>query len=199
MNLAIGLIHNKNPATNRNQITALTALVERHVLNLAGQEFDPSIQDEVEISRVYYTIAGLSTPHEVIFLQAIPTGINPPNNLYNLDSHKVFYSPTDNADKVGQHPRFWNWTLKRGFDYGADISCVITDHLMFTVAGLQLQIGRLADRRVLVVPLWGVACSARLMRDVVEPRQAILREDLGFSGALDDLRARIVARGLEHG
>ena len=194
MNLAIGLIHNKNPATNRNQITALTALVERHVLNLAGQEFDPTTQDDVGISRVYYTIAGLSVPHEAIFFQAIPTGINPPNNLYNLDSYKVFYSPNDNADKVGQHPRFWNWTLKRGFDYGADISCVITDHLMFTVAGLQLQIGRLADRRVLVVPLWGLAAAARLFREVGQ-----LREDLGFSGALDDLRARIIARGLEHG
>jgi len=194
MNLAIGLIHNKNPATNRNQITALTALVERHVLNLAGQEFDPTTQDDVGISRVYYTIAGLSVPHEAIFFQAIPTGINPPNNLYNLDSYKVFYSPNDNADKTGSHPRFWNWTLKRGFDYGADISCVITDHTLFTVAGLQLQIGRLADRRVLVVPLWGLAAAARLFREVGQ-----LREDLGFSGALDDLRARIVARGLEHG
>ena len=194
MNLAIGLIHNKNPATNRNQITALTALVERHVLNLAGQEFDPTTQDDVGISRVYYTIAGLSVPHEAIFFQVVPTGVNPPNNLYNLDSYKVFYSPNDNADKTGSHPRFWNWTLKRGFDYGADISCVITDHLMFTVAGLQLQIGRLADRRVLVVPLWGLAASARLFREVGQ-----LREDLGFSGALDDLRARIIARGLEHG
>ena len=199
MLLALGLIHNKSNLGNRQQINTLTALVERHVLNLDGQEFDPSVQDNVEISRVYYTIAGLSTPHEAIFFQAIPTGVNPPNNLYNLDSHKVFYSPVDNADKTGSHPRFWNWLLKRGFDYGADISCVITDHALFTVAGLQLQINRLVDRRVLVVPLWGVACSERLMRDVVEPRQAILREDLGFSGALDDLRARIVARGLEHG
>ncbi|KKW13398.1 MAG: hypothetical protein UY48_C0001G0019 [Candidatus Gottesmanbacteria bacterium GW2011_GWB1_49_7] len=194
MNLAIGLIHNKNPATNRNQITALTALVERHVLNLAGQEFDPTTQDDVGISRVYYTIAGLSVPHEAIFFQVVPTGVNPPNNLYNLDSYKVFYSPNDNADKTGSHPRFWNWTLKRGFDYGADISCVITDHSLFTVAGLQLQIGRLIDRRVLVVPLWGLAASARLFREVGQ-----LREDLGFSGALDDLRARIIARGLEHG
>src|SRR3990172_63790 len=192
MNLAIGLIHNKSNLGNRQQINTLTALVERHVLNVDGQEFDPSVQDNVEISRVYYTIAGLSTPHEVIFLQAIPTGINPPNNLYNLDSHKVFYSPTDNADKTGAHPRFWNWTLKRGFDYGADISCVITDHTLFTVAGLQLQIGRLVDRRVLVVPLWGLAASARLLREVGQ-----LREDLGFSGSLDDLRARIIARGLE--
>jgi len=190
--LALGLIHNKSNLGNRQQINTLTAVVERHVLDLAGQEFDPSVQDNVDISRVYYTIAGLSVPHEASFFQAIPTGVNPPNNLYNLDSYKVFYSPNDNADKVGQHPRFWNWALKRGFDYGADISCVITDHTLFTVAGLQLQIGRLVDRRVLVVPLWGLAASARLLREVGQ-----LREDLGFSGSLDDLRARIIARGLE--
>ena len=192
MLLALGLIHNKSNLGNRQQINTLTAVVERHVLDLAGQEFDPSVQDNVDISRVYYTIAGLSVPHEASFFQAIPTGVNPPNNLYNLDSYKVFYSPNDNADKVGQHPRFWNWALKRGFDYGADISCVITDHTLFTVAGLQLQIGRLVDRRVLVVPLWGLAASARLLREVGQ-----LREDLGFSGSLDDLRARIIARGLE--
>jgi len=194
MNLAIGLIHNKNPATNRNQIGALAALVVRHVLNVAGQEFDPSAQDEVEISRVYYTIAGLSIPHEAIFFQAIPTGITPPNNLYSLDSHKVFYSPTDNADKTGSHPRFWNWAMKRGFDHGADICAIVTDHALFTVAGLEFQVNRLVDRRVLVVPLWGLAASMRLLREVGQ-----LREDLGFSGALDDLRARIIARGLEHG
>jgi len=194
VNLAIGLIHNKTNLANRQQINTLTALVERHVLDLAGQEFDPAVQDGVAISRVYYTIAGLSVPHEAIFFQVVPTGVNPPNNLYNLDSYKVFYSPNDNADKTGSHPRFWNWTLKRGFDYGADICAIVTDHLQFTVAGLQLQIGRLIDRRVLVVPLWGLAASARLFGEVGQ-----LREDLGFSGALDDLRARIIARGLEHG
>jgi len=189
MVIAIGLIHNKNAAANRNQINTLASLV----LQFTETGIDPNTQ-EGEIGRVWYQINGLSIPHEAIFFQVVPTGVNPPNNLYSLDSHKVFYSPNDNADKTGSHPRFWNWVLKRGFDYGADISCVITDHSLFTVAGLQLQIGRLIDRRVLVVPLWGLAASARLFREVGQ-----LREDLGFSGALDDLRARIIARGLEHG
>jgi len=201
MLLALGLIHNKTPAANRNQINALAAVAVRHVLDTNGQEFDPSVQDDVAISRVYYTIAGLSTQHEVTFFQVLPTGVNQPNNFYALDVVNVQYSPVDNADKTGSHPRFWNWLIKRPVDYGADICAIVTDHLQFTVAGLQIQINRLVDRRMLVRPLWGIACSSRLLRevfpDLVRDRQPLLREDLSFSDALDDLRARIAARDWE--
>jgi hypothetical protein len=204
MRIALGLIHNKAGNGNRQQINALLPFVERHVVDTNGVEFDPDVVDDVEILRIYYTIAGLAVQHEVIFFQVLPFGVNPPNNLYSLNSRKVLYGQGDN-DKTGTHPRFWNWGLHRAFNNDeADVAGLITDISQFTVAGLQFQLNRLIDRRVLVVPLWGVLASSRLM-EIVAARQpgqrvgeTLLREDMPFGSALDDMRARIVARGLEH-
>ena len=183
MNLAICLIHNRNAAANRNQITAIADLVVSNYLPLG------STSEEYE--ERYYTIAGLTVPHVANFYQVVPFGASRPNNMGTLDSHNVLYGARD-EDKIGTHPRFRNWPIKRACEYGADVVALVTDHAQFTVAGLALQIARLVDRRLLVLPLWGLAVSCRLF-----PLIGQFREDLNAVDALADLRARILAAGWE--
>ncbi len=194
MILALVLVHNRSAAANRNQVTALAALTVRNLNTLLDDNGVPILDAEGNpMGSYYYTISGLSIPHTVKFYQAIPFGISPPNTLYNLDSHKVFYGQGDN-DKIGFHPRFFNWGLKRATDFGADIVAFVDDHAQFTVSGLEFQINRLVDRRIFVEALWGKACNLILLREVGQ-----LREDLTLSDALTDLRLRVIARGWEYG
>jgi hypothetical protein len=112
-----------------------------------------------------------------------------------LMSHNVLYGAGDN-DKTGQHPRFFNWALKRATDYGAGVVCGIHDHLLFTVADLNTQLARMeADRDlVFLEPLWGRMGRLRLLREIGQ-----LQEDLAFELALGEYRSRITARGMRHG
>ena len=183
MNLAICLIHNRTALQNRGQITAIADLVVSNYLPLGStsEEYDER----------YYTIAGLAVPHVTKFYQVLPFGVNRPNNMETLDSHNVIYGARD-ENKTGTHPRFRNWSIKRACDHGADVVALVTDHAQFTVAGLTLQIARLVDRRLLVLPLWGLAVSCRLF-----PLIGQFREDLNAVDALADLRARILAAGWE--
>lgn len=183
LHLALGLIHNRSTAANRNQITAIAALVETH--------YEPPGSTDEDYESRYYTIIGLPVEHRALFYQAVPFGVNVPNNMHTLNSHNVYYGAGD-ENKTSTHPRFRNWSIKRACDHGADIAALVTDHAQFTVAGLALQIARLTDRRVLVVPLWGLAVSARLFREVGQ-----FREDQDAAASLTDLRARILAAGLE--
>jgi hypothetical protein len=201
--ISLGLIHNKSGNGNRRQIEDLLAVgITRHHADANRIEFNPSTQAG-DIVYDWYTFDGLAVEHEVSFFQVIPFGVNEPNNLYTLNSRKVFYGNGDN-DKVGTHPRFHNWGLKRAFDHGANVAGIITDVGQFTIAGLQFQLNRLVDRRILVFPLWGMLASSRLFEIVTtrQPGQLIgetfLREDLPLSSAVDDLRARIIARGFEY-
>ena len=187
VNLALGLIHNKNNIGNRQQITNLLSFVIPHF-----EQTGTSPEGE-PYGSWWYSLSGLTIEHQVKFFQVIPFGVNPPNNLNDLDSYKVFYRAGD-ENKTGTHQRFRNWAIKRAGDYGADIVALITEPAQFTIVGLEFQIGRLVDRRLLVVPLWGLAVSSRLFSLVGE-----FRENLSESAALDDLRARIVAAGWEHG
>ena len=183
MNLALCLVHNRSTAANRNQVTTIAALVEPHYVGGAGTADDHE--------SVYYTLAGLAIEHVVRFYQAVPFGVNRPNTMGALNSHNVIYG-ADGENVVGGHPRFRNWSIKRACDYGADIVALVTDHAQFTVVGLAFQINRLIDRRLLVIPTWGLAVSSRLF-----PLIGQFREDLDAAGTLADLRARIVAAGWE--
>ena len=183
MNLAICLIHNRTAPQNRNQITTIAALVVPNYL--------PPGATADDYDAVYYTISGLAVEHVARFYQCVPFGVNQPNNMGLLDSHNVIYGVRD-ENKTGTHPRFRNWCIKRACDYGADVVALVTDHAQFTVTGLALQIARLVNRRVLVLPLWGLAVACRLF-----PLVGQFREDQNATDSLADLRDRIVAAGWE--
>lgn len=192
IHLAVGLIHNKTGNGNRNQINTLVPLIVRHI----ETGIDPDTQ-EGDTGRIWYTLSDLNTEHEVKFFQVIPFGVNPPNNLYSLDSWKVFYGQGD-EDKVGEHSRFFNWLVKRGTDHGADVVLYVRFPNLFGAVDLDTTLSRLTTRRVFIERAWGKAFSVILLRRLRENRQETLREDLPFDDALLDLRARIIALGLEY-
>lgn len=181
--LAVGLVHNKNTAlANRQQIQNLLPLVVANT--------------EPGTERRYYTLSGVTTPHEAIFFQVVPFGVAPPNNLYDLDSYKVFYGNND-TDKVGDHARFFNWLFKRGTDFGADVVLYVRFPNLFGAADLDTALGRLTSTRVFLNRVWGKAASVMLLRALRAAREETLDEALPFDNAVEALKTRIVARGLE--
>ena len=185
--IAVGLVHNKNTAlANRQQIQNLLPLV---VTNTDAN------------GRKTYTLSGVTIEHEAIFFQVVPFGVTPPTNLYDLDSYKVFYGAND-TDKVGDHARFFNWLFKRGTDYGADIVCYLRFPALVDAADLNLAIARLTTTRVFLNRVWGKMASVTLLRTLRATRQSntedTLDETLSFDNAIETLKARILARGMEY-
>ena len=141
MNLAIIITHNKTDADNIAQIETLKPLIEKQTI--LNDEFDEQGNVVGQFETYYYTIKGL-IGHEAKFYQIIPFGVTPPPNLYDIDSHKVFYGDGD-EDKTDDHPRFFNWGLKRGTDNGAEIVVHIEDITKFSVEDLAIQVNTLID------------------------------------------------------
>ncbi len=132
MNIAIVLTHNKTDTENATQISFLVPLIEKQIE--VHNEFDDEGNIIGQFNTYYYTIKGL-IGHDVKFYQIIPYGVTPPTNLYDIDSHKVFYGKGD-EDKVGTHLRFYNWGLKRATDYGADVVVHLADETKLDIAQL---------------------------------------------------------------
>ena len=196
LHLALGLVHNKGNLANRQQIQNLLPLVVKNIEPILDPDTNQPMFDAQSGDPLvwhWYSLAGLSVAHEVKFYQVIPFGVNPPNNLYDLDSAKVYYGP-NHADKTGEHPRFFNWLLKRGTDNGAGISLYLRFPALFGAVDLDLRLGQLVNDMEFLEPAWGKVATLRLLRVVGQ-----LREDTNFDAAVTDLKARIIQRGLRHG
>jgi hypothetical protein len=183
--LAFSLIHNRGTSGNRQQLVALRAL-----LTLTGDATDPETGDPT--GRRWYTLNGLAQEHEVKVYQVVPFGVNRPNNMDTLMSHNVIYGVGD-EDKTASHPRFVNWSIKRGLDYGAALACVVVDAAALTTVDLAAQIVRMAadEDLVFIERDWGDVATPRLFRDVGQ-----LREDVTLTASITDLNNRIAAEGL---
>lgn len=180
--LALGLIHNKATAlANRQQIQNLLPLV---------------VSNTDANGRPFYTLSGVLTEHEVMFYQAIPFGVAHPNNLYSLDSHKVFYGAGD-ENKTGEHPRFFNWLFKRATDYGAEVVCFVRFPTLFASADIDVALARITTTRLLLVRTWGFMVSVRLLRALRAMGEETLDEGQAFDNAIDNLKTRMQARGME--
>lgn len=129
MKLSIIICHNKGDVQNAAQIEVLKPLIEKQTE--LHDEFNEAGEVIGQFETYYYTIKGLPG-YRVKFYQIIPFGVTPPSNLYDIDSHKVFYGKGD-EDKTGDHPRFFNWGLKRATDYGADEVIHLGDYSKFSV------------------------------------------------------------------
>lgn len=142
MKLAFILTHNKSNKENFNQIEFLKSNIIKIIDTY--NVFNDNGKKEGVVENYHYEINDLGLPHEAIFFQIIPFGINLPVNLYAIDSHKVFYGNGD-ADKQGEHARFFNWGLKRATDYGADIVIHIDNYKNFDFKTLPFYINTLID------------------------------------------------------
>jgi len=181
MELGFTLTHNLGTLGNAAQITRMLTLITPVVELIDGEDTVLPV----------YDLTG--TLHRVRFYQVVPFGVTPPENLDSLNSHKVFYKARD-EDKVGTHPRFYNWGLKRGTDYGAQAVVYVTDATTFNIIDLELHLSTLRNSMVFREPSWGKITALRLLHDVGQ-----LDERLTFDNALVDLRERIDRAGLGRG
>lgn len=142
MNIAIIITHNKSDQDNFDQIEAIKSVVETVTETKTNYDFNGNPVGTYEVS--HYEIKNLGVAHEVKFYQILPFGANKPSNFLSLDSHNVLYGKGD-EDKKGDHPRFFNWGLKRATDYGADIVIHLEDHTKFSVGTLASALATLTN------------------------------------------------------
>ena len=203
MNIALVLVHNKSNVENNQQIENLKSkLTEIRVDSFFNDENGnqiPTIDPETGIQKTHldhYILTGLPVEHQIKVFQIIPFGVEPPANLYTIDSHKVFYGVGD-EDKVGNHPRFFNWGLKRGTDYGADIALYIDDMNKFVPQKLIPLIQTLDspnDPTEFADKDFGKLATFRLLKEVGQ-----LKEDRSLSDAVADLKIRVTQKGFKNG
>lgn len=132
MKLAITIVHNKSDAQNEAQITALASLLETVT---DGPFTNPDTGETW--TTTHHEIKGLAIPHGVRVYQVIPFGVTPPPNRYAINSGGIVQFGENDTDKTGNHPRFFNWGLKRGTDHGAEVCLYIEDVSKFDPTKLQ--------------------------------------------------------------
>ena len=170
MNIALILTHNK--PDNFKQIEDLKVWLE-----LKERVFEEGIT-------YYYTFKN-NPNHEIHVYQISPHGVEPPANLYDIDSRKVFYGKGD-EDKAADHPRFFNWGLKRAADYGADIAIHLEGKLNLEKLFTDVNKGDFVETE------YGKISTAKLLREVGQL-------DETQTDTSSDFKARIVQKGLNHG
>lgn len=188
MNIAIVLVHNKGDKANSQQIETLKPLITK--ITDTHNEFDDKGNIIGTSETYHYELIGLSIPHEAKFYQIVPFGVDPPANFDDIDSHNVLYRNGD-EDKTGDHPRFFNWGLKRGTDYGADIVIQITDPTSFDPKTISTKLTTLEDKTnntELIADPEGRYGTLKLLTDIGQ-----LDESKSVAVALTDKLAEVTA------
>lgn len=190
--LALVLIHNKSDLDNQAQITA--------VKNLTTEVVDgPFLNEETgeTWTTIHHEIIGLPFPHEVKVYQVIPFGVEPPTNRYEINSGGLVQYGKGDEDKVGDHPRFFNWGLKRGTDYGADIVVSLEDFKKFSVDDLAVYLNTLIDPDDKTEFAEDTSVKIGTLKLLKEVGQ--LDEAKGKEEALTDLKQRVTDKGYKNG
>lgn len=142
MNLAIVIVHNKTDLENVEQINTidslLTKITDTHILHKKNGEIEKTFYT------YHYEFKEIPDAQVKIY-QIVPYGVPIPSNFDLLDSHKVIYGAGD-EDKTGDHPRFFNWGLKRATDYGADLVLHWDGKTSIDILELKKQIPQLIDK-----------------------------------------------------
>ena len=131
--IAIVLTHNRSDKENAAQIASLKAMlteVREPVLDERGRQRIDG--DGVpQTTHVRYELKGQAVRvYQIIPFQpdnkSDPYEAIQPEGFDSLVSHNVKYGWGD-EDKVGDHPRFYNWGVKRASDYGATVVVHLDD------------------------------------------------------------------------
>lgn len=191
--IACVIVHNKTDAENKAQIDFIKPFIVKQV-DHHSESTDPYGNVTPAFDTYYYKIKNLDVDHEVKFYQIVPYGVKIPPNLDEIDSHKVYYGKGD-EDKTGNHPRFFNWGLKRGTDYGADLVIYLDTVLNFTVNKLKTVLSNITAQDLdLLESNWGKVGTVRLLRKIGQ-----LDEKVSLTTAFADLKTRIISGGLKYG
>lgn len=135
MKISITLVHNRSDQENIDQINVLKPLL--NTVEDIHDEFNENGEVIGQFSTFHQEFIGLDIPHEVKVYQVIPFGVIPPPNRYDINSGGIVEYGKGDEDKVGQHPRFFNWGAKRGIDQGAEISLYLDDVSKLNVNALR--------------------------------------------------------------
>ena len=205
--LAVILVHNKTDVENQNQIEFFKPLIQKQtVLN---DQFDEAGNVIGQFETYFYTLSAIPFEHELRFYQILPyqpnnprllegkpyEGVWPPN-AYGIDSHRVAYGKGD-EDKTGDHPRFFNWGLKRGTDYGADIVINVDDYSKINWTKLLPKLQAISDPNDLTEFIDDTAVkvgSLKLLKEVGQLDEAKTKTQ-----AFVDLKSRVTEKGFKSG
>ena len=197
-NIAIVLIHNKSDSENSAQISTLLSLLSEQNETIEWVDFDGKT---VSATHVYYRFSDLLEPHRVDVYQVVPYGVIPPDNFYAVNSEVVYYYGAGNEDKIGDHPRFYNWALKKatydsGFTPAADLCIPVTDFSTFDLNNISKCINDVSGNCVLDSYSWGkiIHSDVQFLHD---PREMVLDESKAIDIAFTDLESSITSTGLE--
>lgn len=193
MTIAIILVHNKSDKENEAQVSFLKPLINKVIDTFPV--FDEEGKQTGTQEGYHYELDGLELPHELKVFQVFPFGVTVANKD-EIDSHKVFYGVGD-EDKVGDHPRFFNWGLKRGTDYGADVVIHLEDYKKLDLDDLAIQLNTLIDpedKHELIDDVAVKISTLKLLKEVGQ-----LKEEKPLTEAFNDLKQRVTEKGLNHG
>lgn len=200
MKLALTLVHNKTPQENEAQIE----LLKDYISPVGETIFDEESKQNKFIFK-YYTVNGFNISHELHVYQIVPfqpeNTTDPyvatlPSNFYSIYSHNVQYGKND-KDKLGTHPRFFNWSLKRGTDYGADVVIYLENLQAVNINRLKNKVQMLfdeANNTEYIEESFGKLCSRKLLKEVGQ-----IKENLDFTQAINDLKSRSIQKGFNNG
>lgn len=192
MKISITLVHNKTDSENTAQIEALKPLLK----TIEDGPFTNPDTGETWTT-FHQEFIGLNTPHEVRVYQVVPFGVTPPVNRGEIQSGGIVYYGEGDEDKTGNHPRFFNWGLKRGTDNGADVSIYLEDVSKFDLKKLEKKLTKLMDRNdttEYAEDTYGKMGTVKLLKEVGQ-----LKEDRNLSQAVAEFKQRVTQKGLKVG
>lgn len=193
MNIALVIVHNQGDQGNFDQIEALKNLITRVT------DHHEELNEEgalMEYDTYHYEINNLGVEQTLRCYQIFPYGVTPPSNKDDIDSHKVYYGAGD-EDKTGDHPRFFNWGLKRATDYGADLVIHLEDHRKLDFKKLLSKLQKVADKNDTTEFVEDQSCkisSLKLLKQVGQ-----LDERGSKNQSIADLKQRVLDKGMKNG
>lgn len=204
MKLSITLVHDKpTMAENEAQIEELKKHIETRFREVPEYDEQGNL---VTIHQVpYYAFKALLEEHEVLIMHIIPyqpwNTSNPyeaekPANLGDLFTRGVYFGKGD-EDKKGDHPRFFNWSLKRGTDIGGEVSVYIEDVTKFDFPKLQKKLTKLLDKNdstEYAEDVYGKLATLKLLQEVGQ-----LDESKTKDQAIIELKQKSVGKGFKNG
>jgi len=104
--------------------------------------------------------------------------------------HKTKYD----ENKIGSHPRFFNWGLKRGTDYGADVVIYLDDVSKFDLISVDLEVNKLIDETNPIE--FTELVSGKLVTSKVLKTVGQLDETKTQTQAIEDYKQRLKSSGL---
>ncbi len=193
MKIGIVLTHNKTDQENIDQINTLKSLMTE--VEDTFDEFDEEGKVIGQFTTTHHEIIGLGRPHEVKVYQIVPYGVTPPPNRYEVNSGGLVEYGVGDEDKTGDHPRFFNWGLKRGTDNGAEVVVHIENVAKFSVADLAAQLNTIidpTDKTEYIEDAGTKLASLTMLKEVGQLDETKSKED-----AISELKEKINTKGLE--